>query len=219
MKHATKYKMAHLAATCTLLLLSLKQTRGNASTSILKAYDPLSPQETCYAPLSTADTDQDGKLSREEYVQLINELNGEAQEFGDLAFELQTNFVYLNCVCGSGESGDCCDGTCVCEGKVVLSCLISFKSISCCTWLCAGYIDVAGAGSNDATEEQLAHLDLLCFSTQYVVDSVSATGGSSDAVSTESPVVRVRLLLNVPDHVFILVWEDLIGCALPSHSH
>jgi hypothetical protein len=70
--------------------------------------------ETCYSPLSNADTDNDGKLSQEEYVQfVITSSDGaikSAEQYNDLAFELQVTYVYLDCLCGSTESGNCCDG-------------------------------------------------------------------------------------------------------------
>ena len=77
-----------------------------------RQYNPLSKEATCYTPLSIADSDNDGQLSEEEYAQFISEMNGDdtVQNYADLAFELQVTFVYLDCLCGSSESGNCCDG-------------------------------------------------------------------------------------------------------------
>ena len=70
-----------------------------------RQYDPSDKEETCYIPLSQADVDGDGKLSKDEYAQFAND-----GLYGDLPFELQVTFIYLDCLSSMDENGNVCDG-------------------------------------------------------------------------------------------------------------
>jgi hypothetical protein len=86
-----------------------------------RRYDPFNKEATCYTPLHDADANSDGLLSEEEYTQfIIASSDGAvpASDYGDLAFELQVSFVYLDCLCGNTESGNCCNGKKFILGKV-----------------------------------------------------------------------------------------------------
>lgn len=119
MMHTTSRIFAFLAMPLQIAGTSEKiaiQTNHNFShlpLIITKNYDPLSSEETCYAPISNADSNLDGKLSNQEYARLVSLLSDGAvqvESYRDLEFELQLMFVYLDCLCGDGKSGNCCDG-------------------------------------------------------------------------------------------------------------
>ena len=104
-------------ASLSIYSLSITIPRQVGSTSEVLAKQTRS-YETCYAPLSNADADNDDKLSKEEYAQFIITSGDESftfQSYNDLAFELQVAFVYSDCLC-SVASGNCCDGKC-CSGQ------------------------------------------------------------------------------------------------------
>lgn len=109
-EHDPNYKMKHTAIfTC----LSITTPHQVGSTSEVKVKQRRS-YETCYTPLLNADADNDGRLSEEEYTQYVidnsDDVASSARGYKDLTFELQIAFVYLDCLCGDGEMGNCCDG-------------------------------------------------------------------------------------------------------------
>lgn len=79
-----------------------------------RTYDPLNPNDSCYDPIYNADTNGDGKVTNDEYVQFIADLSeGDFKEssFEELPFVIKVNFVYLSCLCTSlGGGDDCCTG-------------------------------------------------------------------------------------------------------------
>ncbi|KAL7520780.1 hypothetical protein ACHAWX_005491 [Stephanocyclus meneghinianus] len=171
MMHTTSRIFAFLAMPLQIAGTSEKiaiQTNHNFShlpLIITKNYDPLSSEETCYAPISNADSNLDGKLSNQEYARLVSLLSDGAvqvESYRDLEFELQLMFVYLDCLCGDGKSGNCCDD----------------------------YIDISGASPNGTpTEEELVHLNVICSKTQSALDdgTTSSSGSSNIEEPTMSP--------------------------------
>jgi hypothetical protein len=77
----------------------------------VRAYDPLSPNDTCYTPLYDSDINGDGKVGHDEYVEFITALEPRlsAEEFKEMSFVLKVNFVYLSCLCAEGGN-NCCNG-------------------------------------------------------------------------------------------------------------
>ena len=70
--------------------------------SLPRTFDPTNPRDTCYTPLYNSDINQDGVVSSNEYPIFIQQLsNGviDVDNFSNLPFVLQVNFVYLNCLC------------------------------------------------------------------------------------------------------------------------
>eukprot|EP00804_Cyclotella_cryptica_P002242 CCRYP_019738-RB/>CCRYP_019738-RB protein AED:0.15 eAED:0.15 QI:365/1/1/1/0.75/0.55/9/2814/1105 len=155
-----------IAGTSETIVAQKNHTVSYPMSIINRNYDPLSSEETCYAPVANADSNQDGKLSEDEYAQFISSLsNGlvAAESFRDLTFELQVIFLYLDCLCGDDQSGNCCDG----------------------------YIDISGTSPNDIpTEEELTHLNMVCSKTQGALNDgdTSSSGSIGSEVPTRNPV-------------------------------
>jgi len=72
---------------------------------VVRQYNPSDKEDTCYIPLSEADVDGDGKLSKDEYAQFVDD-----EVYGDLPFELQVTFIYLDCLSSMDDNGNFCDG-------------------------------------------------------------------------------------------------------------
>jgi len=80
-----------------------------------KVYGQIIDQSLCYNSLYNSDTDTDGRLQTDEYVDFISTLSDgyitNNQEYSDLSSVLKVNFSHLSCRCkfnpiNAGE--DCC---------------------------------------------------------------------------------------------------------------
>ena len=98
-----------------LLFTIRKKTVTTSEITTKQSSTDGSQEVSCHTPLSKSDSDIDGKLSDNEYAQYISLISGDSTPglFGDLPYELQITFMYLDCICDKDTSKimNCCDGT------------------------------------------------------------------------------------------------------------